>query len=374
MCGSVLKNSFSPGEGDEAGEGAAAANPDSGSISKFAFSSMPSLLGAVYLFSAVCFILCLRGLSTPETAKRGNMLGLAGMVAAILVTFTQAGFGNHFILFGLAAVPAVGLGLYIAQNVNMTEMPQLVAIFHSFVGLAAMMVGFANFHSPAGVEMASSLLRLLEVYVGVFVAGVTFTGSVVAAGKLHGLMDTRSLRIAGRHSLNAATVGAIALLGALFCVSSGHYTRMLCLYACAALSMTLGYLLVAAIGGADMPVVISLLNSYSGIALAASGFMLDNNLLIIAGALIASSGAILSYIMCKGMNRDLFNVILGGFDEAEEVVGAAPQGTVKTTTAEQVADELLAARKVLIVPGYGMAVARCQSELADIALVRYIPA
>ncbi|KAL8448736.1 hypothetical protein Emag_003862 [Eimeria magna] len=245
---------------------------------------------------------------------------LVGMVAAVVVTFTESGFGNHYLLFSLAAIPAVGLGLYIAQSVNMTEMPQLVALFHSFVGLAAMLVGFANFHSPAGVERASSLLRLLEVYVGVFVAGITFTGS-------------------GRHALNSATVAAIAVLGALFCVSSGHLTRMLCLYVNAGLSMWLGFHLVAAIGGADMPVVISLLNSYSGVALAAS----------------------------KGMNRSLVNVVLGGFEETEEAGAASPQGDIQQTTADQVADELLAAQRVLIVPGYGMAVARCQSELADIA-------
>ncbi|CDJ61620.1 transhydrogenase, putative [Eimeria maxima] len=356
-----------PGEGDEGFDGARPENPEGGAISKFAFSNMPSLLGAVYLFSAVCFILCLRGLSTPQTAKRGNILGLVGMVAAVVVTFTEAGFGQHYLLFFATAAPAVGLGLYIAQSVNMTEMPQLVALFHSFVGLAAVMVGFANFHSPAGVERASSLLRLLEVYAGVFVAGITFTGSVVAAAKLHGSMESRSLRVPGRHALNSATIAAIGVLGALFCVSSGHLTRMLCLYVNAGLSMWLGFHLVAAIGGADMPVVISLLNSYSGVALAASGFMLDNNLLIIAGALIASSGAILSYIMCRGMNRSLWNVVLGGFEEAEGVGAAAPQGAVQQTTADEVADELLAARKVLIVPGYGMAVARCQSELADIA-------
>ncbi|CDI74263.1 transhydrogenase, putative [Eimeria praecox] len=258
---------------------------------------------------------------------------LVGMIAAVVVTFTEAGFGQHYILFFATAAPAVGLGLYIAQSVNMTEMPQLVALFHSFVGLAAVMVGFANFHSPAGVERASSLLRLLEVYVGVFVAGITFTGSVVAAAKLHGSMESRSLRVPGRHALNSATIVAIGVLGALFCVSSGHFTRMLCLYVNAGLSMWLGFHLVAAIGGADMPVVISLLNSYSGVALAAS----------------------------------LWNVVLGGFEEAEAVGAAAPQGAVQQTNADEVADELLAARKVLIVPGYGMAVARCQSELADIA-------
>ncbi|CDJ47725.1 transhydrogenase, putative [Eimeria brunetti] len=258
---------------------------------------------------------------------------LVGMVAAVVVTFTEAGFGQHYLLFFATATPAVGLGLYIAQSVNMTEMPQLVALFHSFVGLAAVMVGFANFHSPAGVERASSLLRLLEVYLGVFVAAITFTGSVVAAAKLHGSMESRSLRVPGRHALNSATVAAIGVLGALFCVSSGHLTRMLCLYVNAGLSMWLGFHLVAAIGGADMPVVISLLNSYSGVALAAS----------------------------------LWNVVLGGFEEAEEAGAAAPQGAVQQTNADEVADELLAARKVLIVPGYGMAVARCQSELADIA-------
>lgn len=356
-----------PGEGNEGFDGSRPENPEGGSISKFAFSNMPSLLGAVYLFSAVCFILCLRGLSTPQTAKRGNILGFVGMVAAIVVTFTTQGFGGHFVLFALTAAPAAGLGLYIAQYVNMTDMPQLVALFHSFVGLAAMMVGFANFHSPEGVEKASSILRLLEVYLGEFVAGVTFTGSVVAAAKLHGAMDPRSLRLPGRHALNSATLAAIAVLGALFSATSGHFTRMLCLYANAGLSMVLGFNLVAAIGGADMPVVISLLNSYSGLALAASGFMLDNNLLIIAGALIASSGAILSYIMCKGMNRDLLSVVLGGFEEGEEVGAAGPRGQVTQTTADQVADELIGARRVLIVPGYGMAVARCQSELSDIA-------
>ncbi|CDJ43479.1 transhydrogenase, putative [Eimeria tenella] len=286
-----------PGEGDEGFDGARPENPEGGAISKFAFSNMPSLLGAVYLFSAICFILCLRGLSTPQTAKRGNILGLVGMVAAVVVTFTEAGFGQHYLLFFATAAPAVGLGLYIAQSVNMTEMPQLVALFHSFVGLAAVMVGKVDLN-------------------------------VIASA----------------------------------CFTSHHIS-----YVNAGLSMWLGFHLVAAIGGADMPVVISLLNSYSGVALAASGFMLDNNLLIIAGALIASSGAILSYIMCKGMNRSLWNVVLGGFEEAEEVGAASPQGAVQQATADQVADELLAARKVLIVPGYGMAVARCQSELADIA-------
>ncbi|XP_026194264.1 NAD(P) transhydrogenase, mitochondrial [Cyclospora cayetanensis] len=356
-----------PGEAEEGFGGSPSDGSEGGSISKFSLSNMPSLLGAVYLFSAVCFILCLRGLSTPETAMRGNILGLVGMVAAVVVTFTEAGFGHHYLVFFLTALPAIGLGLYIAKCVNMTDMPQLVALFHSFVGLAAVMVGFASFHSPPGSGRPSSLLRLLEIYIGVFVAGVTFTGSIVAAAKLHGSMESRPLKVPGRHALNSATVVAVAVLGALFCVSPGHLTRMLYLYVNAGLSMWLGFHLVAAIGGADMPVVISLLNSYSGVALAASGFMLDNNLLLIAGALIASSGAILSYIMCKGMNRSLWNVILGGFEETEEVDAARPQGAVQQATPEQVADELLAARKVLIVPGYGMAVARCQSELADIA-------
>ncbi|ESS29719.1 transhydrogenase [Toxoplasma gondii VEG] len=324
--------------------------------------------GFVYLFSAICFILSLRGLSTPETAKRGNILGMTGMGAAILITFSTEGFGGHYAAFFLTIAPPAIVGVYIAQSVSMVQMPQLVALFHSFVGLAAVLVGISSFHAGLG-ESGTNATRAVETAVGEFVAAVTFTGSLVAAAKLHELMDPKSLKIPGRHAINAMTVAAVAVVGITFCATADTTTKIICLYTLITLSLWLGFHLVASIGGADMPVVISMLNSYSGFATAASGFMLDNNLLIIAGSLIGSSGAILSYIMCRGMNRDLWSVVLGGWEDAPAEGVPGVEGVVREISPDSVAEEVLLAKKVLIVPGYGMAVSRCQSDVADIAQI-----
>ncbi|CRG94730.1 pyridine nucleotide transhydrogenase, putative [Plasmodium gallinaceum] len=345
--------------------------PDNIELSSYSF--LPSLLNAVYLFSSLCFILCLTGLNDHKTSKRGNMLGFIGIIAAIIVTFSQVGFGFRYELFFLIVIPAAIIGLYIAHNVNMIQMPQLVALFHSFVGLAALLVGFSKFHSVSFENYEMSTIHLNEIYIGTFIASITFIGSLVAAGKLSGILDSKSLKLKTKKLINISCMVIIIILGYYFVNSKSLYLKTNFLYTSFIIELFLGFHLIASIGAADMPVVISALNSYSGFATAISGFLLRNNLLIISGSLIGSSGAILSYIMCVGMNRDILNIILGGWDDYEESNETLQEKEKKklanSTTNKYVADNLINAKNIIIVPGYGAAVSKCQRELAEICSI-----
>jgi H+-translocating NAD(P) transhydrogenase subunit beta len=327
----------------------------------------PSLTTVAYLIAGVLFILSLGGLSAQDSARRGNAFGIAGMALAILVT-AISGVSNY-------AVAAVSIGVggligaLLAARVAMTSMPELVAVLHSFVGLAAVLVGFGSYLGPETLTGVELVIHEIEVFIGVFVGAVTFTGSIVAFGKLKGLLGSKPLLLPGRHWLNLGILVTCVVLGARF-VGAPHTEGVMYLGIQAALAGLLGIHLVFAIGGADMPVVVSMLNSYSGWAASAAGFMLSNDLLIITGALVGSSGAILSYIMCRAMNRSFVSVILGGFG-AEE--GAAPaksnaiEGEVTPISADETAALLVDARSVVIVPGYGMAVAHAQYPIYEIA-------
>jgi NAD(P) transhydrogenase subunit beta len=330
----------------------------------------PTLVTAAYLVAAVLFILSLAGLSGQETARRGNGYGIAGMLIAVAIT-AISGVREFGLLAGAIAVGALA-GAVLAARVAMTAMPELVAILHSFVGLAAVLVGTASYLGSTAPfpSHTEAVIHELEVYVGVFVGALTFTGSVIAFGKLRGSIGSKPLLLPGRHVLNAvlllACVGlAVPFLGA----EPGGDVRSLLIMA--GIAGVIGIHIVMAIGGADMPVVVSMLNSYSGWAAAAAGFMLGNDLLIITGALVGSSGAILSYIMCRAMNRSFLSVILGGFGADEGAApakkGDGPQGEAVPITAQETADLLKDAKSVVIVPGYGMAVAHAQYPLYEIA-------
>jgi H+-translocating NAD(P) transhydrogenase subunit beta len=320
------------------------------------------LADIAYLVSAVLFILALRGLSSQMTARRGNVYGIVGMIIAIGATFTHP--LGHFnpLLYGAIGVAAV-IGALLALRVGMTQMPELVALLHSFVGLAAVLVGFSlQLHGV--IERAEGI----EIYIDVIIGAITTTGSVLAFLKLRGSVSGKPLLLPGRHLFNLAMLSAIVVLGALY--AKDHETWSLA--AATAIASVLGVHLVAAIGGADMPVVVSMLNSYSGWTAAAAGFMLDNDLLIITGALVGSSGAILSYIMCRAMNRSIWNVIFGGFGAAppKSAKGPAqPPGEVQEIDATTLAHVLLASKNVIIVPGYGMAVARAQHAVHELTAV-----
>jgi H+-translocating NAD(P) transhydrogenase subunit beta len=329
---------------------------------------MPSSVVTVaYLAAGVLFILSLGGLSHQTTARRGNAFGIAGMLIAILATLAGEGVDAYGLLAGCLGVGAV-LGAVLAARVEMTNMPQLVAILHSFVGLAAVLVGFATFLDPAAhATGAEALIHDLEIYVGIFIGALTFTGSVIAFGKLQGFVTSRPLMIPGRHWLNLAMLLACVYFGIEFATGEGD-ARLQALLIMTGVSSVIGVHLVMAIGGADMPVVVSMLNSYSGWAAAAAGFMLGNDLLIITGALVGSSGAILSYIMCEAMNRSFFSVILGGFGATGGTAPAAdaPQGEVRSMELPEVVNALLEAKSIIIVPGYGMAVAQAQHPLYEV--------
>jgi NAD(P) transhydrogenase subunit beta len=321
-----------------------------------------------YLVSGVFFVLSLGGLSKQETARKGNMYGILGMTLAILATFLSGNVDNFKLLIPLMLGGAL-IGAVLAKRVEMTSMPELVAILHSFVGAAAVLVGLASFLGPEHAELSGTnkLIHDIEILLGVFIGGVTFTGSVVAFGKLRGSLSGKPLLLPGRHFLNLAMLGASIWLGAQF-IEQGHEQALISLLIVMGISFVLGIHLIVAIGGADMPVVVSMLNSYSGWAAAAAGFMLKNDLLIITGALVGSSGAILSYIMCKAMNRSLANVIFGGFGTAGGSAATASEieGSITETSADEVAEELKEAKEVMIVPGYGMAVAQAQHVVKDI--------
>ena len=287
-----------------------------------------------WLGAATLFILSLRGLSHPASARRGNLYGVTGMVIAVLATLLVTG-GAGLQIALIAAVVGGGLGAVLARRVEMTQMPQLVAVLHSFVGLAAALIAVASFLSPAtamsGVERA---IHETEIYVGAFIGTVTFSGSIVAFLKLQGTVSGKPLVLPARHLLNVVMLGACIVLGYRFVSAPDGGDALYALIAMCILAAALGVHLVMAIGGADMPVVVSMLNSYSGWAAAATGFMLDNDLLVTTGALVGSSGAILSYIMCRAMNRSFISVILGGFGAASATASAAPQGEVVATTVD----------------------------------------
>ena len=323
----------------------------------------PGVTTMAYIAASVLFILSLGGLSHQETARRGNVYGIVGMIIAIAVTLMADRVGTYPILLPVMLVGAL-IGAFVASRVEMTQMPQLVAILHSFVGLAAVLVGIANYLDPtvkySGIERT---IHNTEIYLGVFIGAVTFTGSVIAFGKLQGTITGKPLLLPGRHLINLAIIVVSLVLGYTFLYGE-HGVAWNSLLIMTFLALILGAHLVAAIGGADMPVVVSMLNSYSGWAAAATGFMLSNDLLIVTGALVGSSGAILSYIMCRAMNRRFLSVILGGFGTTGGTVSDVA-GEVNEIRAEETAMLLKEARSVVIVPGYGMAVAQAQNVVSE---------
>jgi H+-translocating NAD(P) transhydrogenase subunit beta len=324
----------------------------------------------LYLISAICFIMALRGLSSAATSRSGNLYGMFGMAIAILTTLLLPGVNRYgIILLGIAVGGTVGT--VIAKRIQMTALPQLVAGFHSLVGLAAVFVAAAALNAPDAYHIgaAGSIkgASLIEMGLGSAIGAITFSGSIIAFGKLQALISGKPLVFPGQHQLNAAIGIALVVLLGLFVMTESHWV----FWILTLLSLALGFLLILPIGGADMPVVISMLNSYSGWAAAGIGFTLGNNLLIITGALVGASGAILSYIMCKGMNRSIFNVILGGFGTDPASAAAASSSAndrpVKVSSAEDASFILSNARSVIIVPGYGMAVAQAQHALREMA-------
>ena len=327
----------------------------------------PGLTTAAYLAAGALFILSLSGLSHPESARRGNLYGMVGMFIAIVATVATATVTNYGAIIPAMVIGAL-IGLFVARRVVMTAMPQLVAMLHSFVGLAAVLVGFATYLDPTvhhtGVERT---IHEIEIYLGVLIGALTFTGSVVAFGKLQGVIGSKPLEFHARHWLNLGLLIASIFAGYWF-VGASMQLGLTMLLAMTVMSLAFGVLMVMAIGGADMPVVISMLNSYSGWAAAATGFMLSNDLLIITGALVGSSGAILSYIMCRAMNRRFIAVIAGGFGASQIVAGGddAEGREVVSITAEDTAQLLVDSERVIIVPGYGMAVAQAQHPIAEI--------
>jgi NAD(P) transhydrogenase subunit beta len=341
-----------------------------------------SLVTVSYIGATILFILSLGGLSNPETAKRGNWYGIAGMAIAVLATV----FGSRLLANGeepivsgvvgiLIIVLAMGiggsLGLYAARIVRMTQMPELVAIMHSLVGLAACAIGYASYIDTSTVfpTHAEHTIHLIEIYVGVLIGAVTFTGSVIAFGKLSARISGKPVLLPARHWINLAGLIVVIVFGYFFVGAESTGAGMFPLVVMTVIALAFGVHMVMAIGGADMPVVISMLNSYSGWAAAATGFMLSNDLLIVVGALVGSSGAILSYIMCRAMNRNFISVIAGGFGAAEGAAAASaavPGGEVRPITAAETADLLADSKSVIIVPGYGMAVAQAQHSVFEL--------
>ncbi len=328
-----------------------------------------------YIGATILFILSLGGLSNQSTALRGNLYGIVGMTLAVLATV----FGPSVTMAGIpwiigAVLVGGSIGLYAARTVKMTQMPELVALMHSMVGLAAMLVGFATFVDPsasAGLTGAAHAIHALEIYIGIFIGAITFSGSIVAFGKLSGRIGGSPMLLPGRHVLNLIALLVVVYFGREFLHAATPEAGMLPLIVMTAVALLFGVHMVMAIGGADMPVVVSMLNSYSGWAAAATGFMLSNDLLIVTGALVGSSGAILSYIMCNAMNRSFFSVIAGGFGTvaaAPKGAGGAaqPAGEVVPVSAVETAELLREAKSVVIVPGYGMAVAQAQHTVFEI--------
>ena len=329
---------------------------------------MSANLSAIfYLISGILFILALRGLSSPETSRQGNLFGILGMIIAITVTFLSIGsFSSGFIYVLIFLLVGGLVGAFIAYKIPMTAMPELVAGFHSLVGLAAVFVAISAFLNPGAFNLGSAgnikLGSLIEMSVGAVIGAITFSGSIIAFLKLQGIMSGSPITFRGQHLLNALILISIIVLTYLLCLTQSSNLFWFLLV----VSFLIGFLLIIPIGGADMPVVISMLNSYSGWAAAGIGFTLENSALIITGALVGSSGAILSYIMCKGMNRSFFNVILGGFGATEQSsTQNKEQRPVKSGNAEDAAFLMKNASSVIIVPGYGMAVAQAQHALRE---------
>ncbi len=330
---------------------------------------MNDLTILLYLAASVLFILALKGLSSPETARRGNLFGMIGMAIAVATTFAMPVVTNYaLILFGIFIGGLIGAG--VARKIQMTAMPQLVAAFHSLVGMAAVLIAAAALWAPEayGIGNTGNIRAgsLIEMSLGAVIGAITFSGSVIAFAKLQGIMSGKPIRFSGQHMLNAALGIAILLLLMIFCFSESKSVFVLMVI----LAFAVGFLLIIPIGGADMPVVVSMLNSYSGWAAAGIGFTLGNILLIIAGALVGASGAILSYIMCKAMNRSIINVIFGGFGGESGAAAATTSGSekpVKSGSAEDAAFLMKNASSVIIVPGYGMAVAQAQHAVREMA-------
>ncbi len=326
----------------------------------------PQMLGAAYLAAGALFILSLNGLSNQESARRGNLFGIIGMIIAVGATILSGNVSNFGILFPAMIVGGI-IGTVVAMKVEMTSMPELVAGFHSLVGLAAVLVGYSSYMDPtAHFEGSEKAIHDVEVYLGVFIGIITFTGSIIAFCKLKGVIGGKPLTLPGRHLLNLIGIIACLVLGYMFLKAGGH-NGMMPLLIMTLIAGIIGIHLVMAIGGADMPVVVSMLNSYSGWAAAATGFMLGNTALIVVGALVGSSGAILSYIMCRAMNRSFISVILGGFGTGGGAAAVGDEeGEVTSASAEEVAGLLKDASNVIIVPGYGMAVAQAQTTVSEI--------
>ena len=321
------------------------------------------LVTAAYIVAAILFIAALAGLSKQETAKQGCYSGIAGMAVALFATvFSEQTSGFFWVIVAMGIGAAIGI--YKAKKVEMTEMPELIALLHSFVGLAAVLVGFNSYIYPGDVPSDMHTIHLIEVFLGVFIGAVTFTGSIVAFGKLNGKISSAPLQLPAKHKLNALALGVSFLLMLWFVGVDGSTFALMLM---TLIALAFGWHLVASIGGADMPVVVSMLNSYSGWAAAAAGFMLGNDLLIVTGALVGSSGAILSYIMCKAMNRSFLSVIAGGFgSENSTASGTEEVGEHREVQAAEVAEMLKDAHSVIITPGYGMAVAQAQYPVAEI--------
>lgn len=338
-------------------------------------TTMGKLVAIVYIVAALFFIAALSGLSKHETAQRGNWYGVVGMTLALAATITLAltskpgrGVLTTALLIAVAMLIGAVIGIWKARKVEMTGMPELIALLHSFVGLAAVLVGFNSYIAPDPLAHALGGFHLGEIAVGIFIGAVTFTGSIVAYLKLSAKIKGAPLMLPGRHWLNlAALIATVALIMAFIRSAEGGWLSITALVLITVIALALGVHLVAAIGGGDMPVVVSMLNSYSGWAAAAAGFMLNNDLLIITGALVGSSGAYLSYIMCAAMNRSFISVILGGFGSDGAVTsGATVTGEHHEISAAETAQLLTAAKRVMITPGYGMAVAQAQYPVADL--------
>lgn len=329
-----------------------------------------SLLTVAYLGSAILFILALGGLSSNESARRGNLYGMLGMAIAVVITIMAYVEANQGVLVTAMVVGGI-LGYILARKVQMTQMPELVALLHSMVGLAAVLIGYASFMDPSITYTGTEkVIHEVEIFIGIFIGALTFTGSVIAYGKLSALINGKPILLPARHLLNLILLVVVVILGVQFVQAETVNDAYMPLYIMTALALIFGIHMVVAIGGADMPVVISMLNSYSGWAAAATGFMLSNDLLIVTGALVGSSGAILSYIMCAAMNRNFFSVISGGFGTTTASSSGAAgeeQGETTEINIQETAELLLQAKRVMIVPGYGMAMAQAQHSVSAIS-------
>jgi len=325
-----------------------------------------------YIGATILFILSLGGLSHPETSRRGNLYGMIGMAIAVLATvFGPRVSASGYAWIIIALIVGASIGLFAAKKVKMTEMPELVALMHSFVGLAAALVGFASYVDPSlHFEGSEKIIHEVEIYVGILIGAVTFSGSLIAFGKLNGKIGGKPLLLPARHWLNLVLLLIVLYFGRQFLNAETPAEGMMPLIVMTVIALLFGIHMVMAIGGADMPVVVSMLNSYSGWAASATGFMLSNDLLIVTGALVGSSGAILSYIMCRAMNRNFISVIAGGFGttSSKSAAGdaAQPEGEVTPVSSAETAELLREAKNIVIVPGYGMAVAQAQHTVNEI--------